>query len=140
MRNILLSEYYALVSKHAAIWGAEDGADVSSYGPRWPALLGGLSVNIELRLVGRGCMKPVIRVGSSSTLPGDAHQALVFLIDQQNTLQRALSCFFAVDGVVVYPQDCPCDYCGSTGKVRGSVCSTCDGTGMRQEKEATIDL
>ena len=135
MRNILLSEYRSLLSRQAALWGAEHGADLSKGDPKWRAPLGNLSVSISLESRGVTHMMPEAQIGMSGSLPRDAHRAMVVLMDAQTTLQKALSCLASLESVRVYLDECPCDYCNGRGKDRGATCKHCDGAGVRTSPE-----
>ena len=139
MRHILVSEYRILLAEQAAIWGADDGADLSRGDPYWSAPLDHLSVSISLENSKRGdwSLVPETHVGKSGGLPRAAHAALVVLLDGADTLRKALSCHAALGHILVYTADCPCDSCSGRGTTQGSPCSRCSGTGRRQE--AMID-
>lgn len=137
MQHLLNSEYRSLLRDCATKWGVDESslADVL----RWTAPLGHLSCSITLMMRGdyskkRGLI-PSVQVGMSGSLPQNASEALVVLADAQATLQKALSCLISLGKIEVFPSDCPCDRCRSTGKLYNSPdpCPDCNGTGYRQE-------
>jgi len=135
MSRILVSEYRSLLAEQAAQWGADNGADLSRGDPQWTAPLGHLSVSIVLEDARGGdwSMVPRARIGASGSMPRDAHEAIVVLLDAQATLQRSLSCVAALGTILVYSGECPCNSCSATGKEMGYPCKRCGGTGKRQE-------
>lgn len=131
--NLLYSEYRERLSRQAALWRADEGADVTS-DPQWTAPLGLLVVSLRLDANFRaGNMTPSVQIGQSGSLPSDARTAMILLADAQATLQRALSCLVALRSPTVWVADCPCDSCGATGVSRSSPCGRCNGIGLRQE-------
>lgn len=132
MRDILLSEYMAELSRHAARFGADGGAVIEGRAAHWTAPLGGARASLRL---GGGrdlhAMQPYVQATSSAT--GSGHDVAVILADASATVQRALSALVAMGEVQVWSSDCPCGCCSGSGGSRGSPCGTCAGTGKRQE-------
>ena len=133
MRNLLLSEYYELIGPTAALFGAQQGADVTDE-PRWEALLRSLSASISLRPSGVSrALAPKVVIGHALPIVCDPTEALVRLAEQRATILRALGCLYSLGAILVWGYDCPCDRCSASGKTRGGVCDKCAGTGLRQE-------
>lgn len=132
MRNILLSEYLAELSRHAARFCADGGAALDDHAAHWTAPLGGARASLRL---GNGkdllAMQPYVQATSSAA--GAGHDVAVILSDASATVQRALSALVAMGEVQVWIADCPCGWCSGNGHSRGSPCGRCHGTGKRQE-------
>ena len=136
MRNILRSEYLALLGPAAARFGATEGAIVTA-DPQWRTPLGDLTVSLTLRPQETEplALSPSVRIGHARAICDEPGEALVRLQGQMDTLHQAMSCFYSLGPLSVWVRDCPCWRCGASGKVRGEACPDCRGTGLRQGSE-----
>ncbi len=132
MTNLLIHEYDNALAERAALFGAEDGATVRRHEAHWKAALSGCSLSISLDF-DRQCdyLTPRLRMGSSSTFPGDPMLALAVLRDAEATIHRALAAFVPLAGLRVWSDAAPCDWCSATGKSGSHACERCEGTGKR---------
>ena len=136
MRNLLLSEYEAEITKVAAKFGA-DPDRMYDQSPHWTAPLGAIGASISLAHFRQGsdrCMIPEARTGSSRGLPSDLGHALVVLKDSEATIIRVLSALISLGDIRVWISDAPCDHCSATGGTRNGPCKRCGGTGKRNER------
>ena len=126
MRNLLLSEYRVELSRLAAKHGADGGAALRDDHANWSSVLGGCDIGIDLDVASRTrCLFPVLRVGSSSSLPSDPLLALARLRDAEATIHRAVLAFAELGKVSVWPDGAPCDRCSGKGNSRSGTCATC---------------
>lgn len=132
MSAILYGELPPRLRKAAEMFGA---TEIGTHDARWVAPLGGCEVTLEPQSTGGQAMRMEARIGSSSSLPSLAADALVMVTDHAATLQRALSAAYMLRDLTIYIADAPCSSCGATGKSMGRACVRCGGTGKRNTVE-----
>jgi len=137
MSDLTMDQYRARLSEQAALWRADDGADVGRRTPkaRWSARLSAACVVLDLdqdptdplhvRLL------PRVRLHSAAIGQRDPGPALAELRDIERILIAATSCLVALGEPRVWLVDCPCAPCGGRGRMRsGQSCACCDGSGI----------
>lgn len=81
-----------------------------------------------------GAMRPCARVGTSSTLPGNAAHALVDCEERVEALRSLLRVEALLSALTVWTKEVRCNVCQGSGKDgRGAVCSDCSGRGWERE-------
>ena len=143
MRNMLFSEWRAML---------KGLADEVTRGVSGPALLvevstvgdDGLSIrtpcctgSIRLRGVRAALtLEPYVEVEGGTALYGPLSRVEAGLQDYKWVVKALHRCAAAVEDIVVWVEDCPCDRCSSTGRSCHQTCDHCNGAGYRNEPEA----